>query len=228
MLQQVRSSIWNYFFFTKNKASLRFFHTFLLKRLNTSETAHYINKPKNLLFIHNPKAAGNTIKSIFGLNRKHTTHIIPSLHFSKKCWEEHFVIAAVRHPIDRFFSSYHYHTQEKYQGYYYKQYPQLHQLSPAEYFDIMSKEAFAIRPQSAYCQHYLSDKKIDFIIRFEHLEEDLKTCCQKINMPFEGLPHLNPSKKNKKVTPYLKDKVLMKKLEDFYKEDFEQFGYEMY
>ena len=115
------------------------------------------------LFIHNPKVAGNTIKNILHLNIDISVHIIPVYLIHPDVWEKYFTIVAVRHPVDRLISSYCYHTNKTYKGFYYKKYPFIHKLSLQEYFELFKKEPFAIRPQIDYLKHHQSNIPVDFI-----------------------------------------------------------------
>jgi hypothetical protein len=187
--------------------------------------SHFYNFQKNILFIHNPKVAGNTIKDVLGLNHKYASHLTPTFLVSKKKWEESYSVVAVRHPIDRLISSYRYHTQKKYKGVYYKKYPFLHQLEIDEYFDLFKKEPFVIRPQVDYTQHYFSSKPVDFIIRYEDLNRDLNELCERLKIPINTIPHLNPSRTKYKEHSFNKAKTFWKKVINYYERDFERFNY---
>ncbi|MBC8409382.1 MAG: hypothetical protein H8E12_11775 [Rhodobacteraceae bacterium] len=89
----------------------------------------------------------------------------------------------------------------------------------------MKEEAFAIRPQTEYTQHLLSNKTVDSIIRYESLEEDLNTLCSKLGLKFSGIPHLNPSSKKVNISWDTQKESFKKEVFEFYKEDFETFNY---
>jgi hypothetical protein len=196
-----------------------------LERYNGIDTQHYTNEEKKIVFIHNPKAAGNTIKDILDISKNKTTHVTPSLLIPKSVWESYHTVMAVRHPFDRLISSYNYHTQKSYLGYYLEKFPNLHNLGIEEYFNIMKDEVFAIRPQSEYMQHLLSEKIVDSIIRYESLEQDLKTFCEKLGMNFSSIPHLNPSSKKISISWKTQKESFKKEVFEFYKNDFETFDY---
>lgn len=94
-----------------------------------------VNKSLELIFIHNPKVAGNSLLEIVGINLEtglSTSHQTPTYLVKKQTWEACFSILAVRHPIDRLISSYNYHTKKSYNGHFLKKYPELHQLIQCE------------------------------------------------------------------------------------------------
>lgn len=70
--------------------------------------------------------------------------------------------------------------------------------------------------------------EIDFLIRFEYLNEDFKSACQLINIPFEPLPHRNKSLK--KHYSYYYDEELKKMVaEKFWQEiEFGKYHFEQH
>lgn len=181
---------------------------------------------KGILFIHNPKVAGNSLTKILtGTNHKlNTSHKTPTLLVTPKTWEENKTVVAIRHPIDRLISSFHYHTKPEYQGVFCKRYADLPNFSLEKYFSVFSKIPYVIMPQWHYTRHFLSKKPVDFLLRFENLETDVEEMAKKLNLKFEGLPHLNSSKRAKQ--EYFNSKSFRNKVYSYYKKDFITFGYQ--
>lgn len=180
----------------------------------------------NLVFIHNPKVAGNSLIKLLGIELEKgnsTSHQTPTFLVNKKDWETYFSILAVRHPIDRLISSYNYHTKGSYQGFFLKKYPNLHHFSFERYFEVFSKEPYVIIPQVEYTKHLMSKKQVDFIIRYENLQQDVNRLCEILNIPKHELPHLNKSPKKK--INYFENAFFRKKVLNYYKDDFSYFDY---
>ncbi|MGV8093304.1 MAG: sulfotransferase family 2 domain-containing protein [Mangrovibacterium sp.] len=183
-----------------------------------------VNHQKKFIFVHNPKVAGTSLRRLLGL-KGDISHLTPGLLVPKKLWEEYFVIVAVREPVERLISSYNYHTSEKYDGFYLKQYPDIKSWTIEKYFDIFSEEPFGVIPQVNYLTHPLSDKRSDFIIRYETLDQDVKRLMNKLDIKNKELPKLNDSGNRIDRRKFVSDKKLLNKLINFYRQDYEELGY---
>ena len=208
--------------FSESRLLIRFYQ--LLIGAGTSGKKN-LNETEGILFVHNPKVAGNSLhRFIWGDNeRRYTSHRTPTFLVTKQMWETNVSIVAVRHPFDRLISSYSYHTKPEYQGYFSKKLPKLKEMTLEEYFDFFKNVPYVIMPQYYYTRHFLSKKEVDYILRFEDLENDIKEVSQKLRLNYHEIPHLNASKRSKAnliISDSLKQKII-----NYYRKDFDLLGY---
>lgn len=208
---------------TKSDLLKKIYHLYIRKPFY--ENNININHAEEYIFIHNPKTAGTSIKSKLGLDISAASHLTPTELVHKKTWEKYFSFMVVRHPIDRFISSFFYHTNPDYKGNYLKKYPQLHNFSIEQYFYNMKTEPHAIIPQINYIIHNYSNRFPDQICRFERLAKDINIVFNKLNLKDKSLPYKNKSNKNFKDLNL--DKDFVQELIDYYKADFIVLGYSM-
>tara|TARA_Y100000782_G_C10188158_1_gene268164 strand:+ start:8261 stop:8866 length:606 start_codon:yes stop_codon:yes gene_type:complete len=188
------------------------------------KTYSSIDQKRKIVFVHNPKVAGTSIRKMLGMEGS-ITHLTPDLLVNKKTWEEYFVVVAVREPIERFISSYNYHTSDNYKGHYSEKYPDLSDWSIQRYFETFKNEPFGIINQVNYLRHPLSEKEPDFIIRFEKLAEDIQKLIALREDLDDDFPFLNKSNKKMDLSILKEDKAFMKKLIAFYEEDYRELNY---
>lgn len=131
----------------------------------------------------------------------------------------------VRNPFDKFISSYFYHTSKDYKGGLFRKNKNLHNLSLDEYFE----QVYSLTPllisiqQINYIKHQLSKKPIDYILRFENLENNFNSFCKKNNIDAK-LPHKNKSNRSIGYRQYYSEQ-LKDKVAKFSQRDLEYFGY---
>jgi len=194
------------------------------------------------IFIHYPKTAGESMASALtpilqpkqqvGFNNKHlligTTAKYLKNHFGVK-WQSYFKFSIVRNPWDRAISWY-FHLRKKGDL-----------LNPLNACEIARKCSFLEfckivlqeeKPKvetthfTPFCHWALDeqgDSILDFVGRFENLQQDFDTICKKIGIPRQVLPHNNGSK-HKHYTEYYDDETKQIVAEKYAK-DIEYFGY---
>jgi len=180
-----------------------------------------VDHARRLFFIHNPKCMGTSLKQWLGLRVDNADHRFPTLTVNRMLWEAYTTIVVVRHPIDRFVSSFNFHCRSNYAGGYTVKYPDLKSWDMAEYFERMRlHEPLAIAPQWKYTVHLQSDAPPDFLIRMEDAAEDIQRLAGVLGIG-ETLPGLNRSS-GRKESP---EPALLDQLTDYYALDFQLFGY---
>ena len=187
-----------------------------------------ISSKHKCIFVHCHKCAGEAIEmSIFGKAdrnyRGDPYEGSPQKHFSvdqyikkygESIWESYFTFSFVRNPWDRVISwiSYRDKRRNLYGG----------QINPAIIKKEVNSEFFS--KNSYYNLLSLDgDFGIDFIGKFENLQEDFNTVCIKIGIPPQELPRKNKTK-HRHYTEYYDDEtreIVAKK----YAKDIEYFGY---
>ena len=162
----------------------------------------------------------------------HTSHIISRVFrdFLKAkghvdIWKNYFKFAFVRNPWDLLVSLY----------FHYVRINCMH-LTFEEFLGqtLAIKDPFS-RGDNKYDLHYNSltnmdwvadengNQLVDFIGRFENLQEDFNTICDKIGIPRQELPHKNKTN-HKHYTEYYDDET-RDLVEEKYAKDLEYFGY---
>lgn len=181
------------------------------------------NNKLNCIFIHLPRTAGTSIESIIG-GQGHKD-IIYFKRFaigqSDLEWKKIFKFAFVRNPYDRFISCYKW-ARGNVEGWETIDINDLAEniVSKYETWDKESLESLMFKEQWRYICNQYYIPQIDFIGRYENLEDDWTYIAKKLGIE-RKLPHLN---KGTKV-----DHVLTSKTRDIIREiylkDFETFGY---
>jgi len=188
-----------------------------------------ISHTHKCIFIHIRKTAGISIRNVIG--ECDGTH--DGLHFhnhlyhhknilSKQLYSEYFKFTFVRNPWDLRVSLYRYLAK----GGHGSLTRYARQLSFSNwikrYSDRVNVNTTHVgRTQTSYIEPL---KDMDFIGKFENLQEDFNIVCDKIGIPNQKLPHKNKTK-HKHYTEYYDDETRSIVAEKYAK-DIEYFGYE--
>lgn len=191
------------------------------------------------IFIHIPKAAGNSIKEALELpGRGHLPWQYFYLVYPEK-WDSYTKFAVVRNPWDRVVSAYHYAIMDKNfwhdnlkQGDLHPDYELLSKKTFAECCEIIRDRRNLLRHEAWYPQHVWIAKKengsnslmVDLILRYENLENDFTVLCEKLGISNIHLPQVNPSNPEMYRT-YYSDET-RKIIEHVYATDIKLFKYE--
>jgi hypothetical protein len=205
-----------------------------------------ISDEHKAVFVHIPKTGGSTIESILFKNNfrangdnkswnndnciedptkwipKHTrANELPSK------YQKYFSFTFVRNPWDLMVSCYFWWTQRTLSKHALKSRTEFGKYLKEKGFDyfIRSKQSSCINEccHINQGQSYWINNKIDFIGRFENLQEDFNIACDKIGIPQRELPHKNKTK-HKHYTEYY-DEETKSIVAEKYAKDIEYFGY---
>jgi hypothetical protein len=149
-----------------------------------------VSTKKKFLFIHVPKTGGTSIRRVlrpyfdwqFSLHRTaHATSQDYQREIPHDVYDSLFKFCCVRNPWEREMS-YHFHRYNEWNR------------------DLFIEDLLKDRGQLSFYDPY----QMDFIMRFENLEEDFGIVCQQLGLKLE-LPHMNSREMREKtdsVTPY--------------------------
>jgi chondroitin 4-sulfotransferase 11 len=160
------------------------------------------------IFIHIPIVAGTGIKEALELpGRGHLPWQYYYVVYPEQ-WDLYIKFTVVRNPWDRVVSAYHYAKMDK--NYWYDN---LNRITPHPDYELLSKRTFA-----GYCEilknrrnmlkheswqpQYLWVAKtengnnllmVDFVLRYENLEDDFAVLCERLGVSNIDLPYINKS-----------------------------------
>lgn len=186
---------------------------------------------KKILFIHVPKTGGSTIRFI--LKKKYPSAKIISdqwKHSSINDYikegyniDDYFKFAFVRNPWDRLLSNYFFRIQ----------------LLQSEVTASVRFRDWVINSKTRKGHSFLDTgemyktqlsymtlnktQKVDFIGRYENLQQDWNFICDQLQIKKQKLPHKNKSSHSSYMNYYSEDTVNI--VGEYFKEDVENFGY---
>jgi len=152
-------------------------------------------KKRNFIFIHINKTAGMSIEKALGLNEKqHFTAIEFRQKIGAKKWERVFKFSIVRNPWDKVVSQY-FHRLKTNQiglGDYRIDFKEWVKLTYGEQNPKYYDDPKYFMPQLNWLTDNNGKLMVDFIGRFENLENDFRFICNKIGVSTD-LPLINKS-----------------------------------
>jgi hypothetical protein len=194
---------------------------------------------KKVIFLHIPKTAGTSIEEFFdkedrdhnkfypdvvwGLkDRKYTQHFryesIKKYYEGDEDIERYFKFTFVRNTWDRLLSAYSYLNpnpdKEKFCSY-----------IQNRCINFMNGKIYECEHYDSQINYVLQNGKefLDFIGRFENIQEDFKKLCEKLNINYSKLPFTNVSNRRKCECCY--DKKTIEIVGEAYKEEIKYFNF---
>lgn len=189
------------------------------------------------IFIHVPKNAGTSITNEFQMQETGHWRATAIKRAHPKEWETYFKFTVVRNPFDRFVSSYNYARMEKSYwhsvkgGTYYGKHEEYDLLKNKSFEECCKLFSTSRDTFKNHCWHrqypYICDNQgkimVDFVVRYESFEEDMKYVYQKCGKT--PSPRWdNQSTKSKDFLEYYTENT-RNIVYNFYNRDFEIFGY---
>jgi len=199
-----------------------------------------VNHKRKLVFIHIPKNAGTTFKSVlysthgdvewerpFTDEKKYTHTPLKSFYASFPESKDYKVITIIRNPYERALSWYSYYRTPTY----YNRHPQMRAVHYAQqpfleflkWYNRSFKSKWEMLPQVWWYTH---KNKIhsDYQIRFENLEQDINKVSNELDMDIIKIPHNNKSLESLTVGDVYCDESISI-INEWYKKDFEELDY---
>lgn len=206
----------------------------------------YLHHQKSFLFIHIPKTGGTSIANAFGLDSTRKGHVTiqeAQSMLETNVYKNYYKFCIVRNPIDRFISLYNYARMEE--SFYHsvinpeKALDGKHQdydilvsatLDEAVQYLIQgklvhSKNSWNLwQPQWKWILDSEEHIGVDFIGRYENIQNEFKKITNHLGYNEIKLPHFNRSKTQNKKNISISDTAI-NRLKEYYNRDFELFNY---
>lgn len=194
-----------------------------------------ISHKHKFIFVHINKTAGTSIEKIL---KKISRNWIGKHHSIKKYYkladknhgfENYFKFTIIRNPWDRFLSLYKFrvfknHTSLGNNTVSFKEWAKnIYDKNPKHYDIPNELQLLMLSEQLDWITDADGNIPLDFFVKFENLQQDFNTVCDKIGIPQQQLPHKNKTK-HKHYTEYY-DEETKQIVAEKYAKDIEYFGY---
>lgn len=204
------------------------------RRFHTGEHSFQPFDDNRCIFIHVPKNGGISVANgLFGTNRMMGGHYC--VDFYKTIFgadfDNYFKFAISRNPWDRVVSAFHYlkgggldHLDVAWEKKHIGKFQNFHEfvdnwVEPENIFMGMH-----FTPQHEFICDSRGKIAVDYVGRFENLEQSYAFISKQLNLSDRKLPHSNSSKRQKDYRTYYGDRQA-EKIATVYKQDIETFGY---
>ncbi len=181
----------------------------------------------NFIFIHINKTGGSSIEKALNIPFAHRTALEKIEKIGRQQWENKYTFTIVRNPWDKVVSHYHYCLQKDktvigvristigfadWVKLFYGNKDSLHGKAPTRMF----------MPQSNWITDHDGQILVNFICRFENLNDDFNYVCGKLGKT-AILPHVKPSNHGNYRDYY--DEETIEMVACWFSKDIENFGY---
>jgi len=176
-------------------------------------------------FIHINKTGGSSIEKALRVPLIHETALTFRDRIGQKRWDERFSFAIVRNPWDRAVSHFHYRRMTNQAGLgdnpmAFKEW--LKRVYIERVPELMNEEKMFFTQADWVCDEQ-GRIMVDYIGRFEHLQESWDRICEHLQREKTLLPHVKKSSRGNFRDYY--DAESRQIIADFFRPDIELFGY---
>ena len=202
-----------------------------------------ISKKFKFIFSHIPKCAGESVLStlhkidhtisVDPINKKSHTTFSRYMMLHPAEFNSYYKFCFVRNPFDRCVSLYHYRKKHHNRAKVNPHWPTAQELVKNNFKQMVMKHVENKHQKTQYLEagfldgHWLDVemlKLVDYVGRFESLQQDFDTICDQIGIARHELPHMNRTD-HKHYTEYYDDET-KQIVAERYARDIEFFGYE--
>jgi chondroitin 4-sulfotransferase 11 len=183
-----------------------------------------INNKYNFIYIHINKTGGRSVEKLFDNKCDHTYSLEYIKKLGRKKYNSYFKFTFVRNPWDRLVSQYSFRRQLAIRTVRCDLMDNFKDWAKCAYHpDRKVKRKIKKKNQLDWIIDKKGNIAVDFVGRFENINEDWKKICTKLSIDLK-LPHANKSK-HKHYTEYYDDE-LIELVRNKFKKDIKYFGYE--
>lgn len=179
---------------------------------------------RSYVFIHINKTGGSSIEKALGVGLDHSTALEKYQQLGATAWAKKFRFTVVRNPWDKVVSHYHYRVKTNQTGLAAGQIPfdqwlqRVYVDRDPQYYD----KPRMFMPQRRWLVNEQGEMLVEFVGRFENLEEDFTAICGRLGVQAE-LGHAKPSSRGSYRDYY--DPASRELVAEVFAEDLEAFGY---
>ena len=160
------------------------------------------------------------IPEIAAINHGHITVDQIRPHLDEEVWRDYFKFGFVRNPFDRFVSTCFFLNRSK---------PNFAAIAPSFMKERITRTRFQqrvlVRPQSLQLCDRDGNSPLDFVGRYEDLQQSYDSICERIGIPNSELGRKNTSG-HSDYADYYQDDELRQLVANFYAQDLRTFSYE--
>ena len=173
---------------------------------------------EKIIFVHIIKTAGVSIEKYFGAGSHDHRNVIDYIELlgGKEEFEDYFSFTIVRNPWDKMVSQYFFNAH--------KWVPE--NTTFKQYIELFGAGRQISRFTPLHLPYIVDDEDnilVDYIGKFEALDDSMNHVCQKIGTSYHGMPHLNRSKRGDYRKYYDEESVeIVRKM---FKKEIEMFDY---